>query len=125
MSHFKQFSTSEGLERFDVYRVARRVALQSYRICDSFPRGHSDLSKQLRRSSKSILLNIAEGIDRDAAGDKRRAFAIARGESIESSAALDLARMLTIADVEAIEATLRDLDRVCAMLSALIRRWRE
>ena len=45
---------------------------------------------QLRRSSLSIVLNVAESTSRFSEADKRNFFVIARGSLIESIAILDL-----------------------------------
>ncbi len=128
MSHSKQFSvtsTAGRLERFDVYRIARRAAASIHQLCGSLPRGNAELASQARRASTAVVLNIAEGIGRAGAGAKHRSFSIARGECVEAAAALDLMDAMGIlTDASAVPA-LRDLDRVRAMLNALIRRWRE
>ncbi len=128
MSHSKQFSvssTASRLERFDVYRIARRAAASIHQLCGSLPRGNAELASQARRASTAVVLNIAEGIGRAGAGAKHRSFSIARGECVEAAAALDLMDAMGILASAHAAPTLRDLDRVRAMLNALIRRWRE
>ncbi len=128
MSHSNQFSvtsTAGRLERFDVYRIARRAAASTHKLCGSLPRGNAELASQARRASTAVVLNIAEGIGRAGAGAKHRSFSIARGECVEASAALDLMQAMDILANASAAPTLRDLDRARAMLNALIRRWRE
>ncbi len=128
MSHSNQFSvtsTASRLERFDVYRIARRAAASIHHLCGSLPRGNAELASQARRASAAVVLNVAEGIGRAGTGAKHRSFSIARGECVEASAALDLMQAMGILTNACAMPTLRDLDRVRAMLNALIRRWRE
>ena len=128
MSHSHQFSvtsTADRLEGFDVYRIARRAAAGIHKLCGALSRGNAELASQARRASTAVVLNIAEGIGRAGAGAKHRSFSIARGECVEAAAALDLMQAIGILTGACAAPRLRDLDRVRAMLNALIRRWRE
>ncbi len=102
--------TTVSLERLDCYRVARDFA----RLAQRFPIANSVLRDQFRRASLSVLTNVAEGAGRVAKADKRRCYAIARGEACESAALLDL-----IDDAPAEIGEL--LSRVIAMLTVLVR----
>ena len=48
-------------ERLDVYQCALQLAALAFQILEKVPRGHGELSDQLRRATISIPLNIAEG----------------------------------------------------------------
>ncbi|TMA26045.1 MAG: four helix bundle protein [Deltaproteobacteria bacterium] len=50
------------------------------------------LRDQLLRASKSVCLNIAEAVGRLSDADRKRVYAIARGECCEAAAAIDIAR---------------------------------
>ena len=81
--------------------------------------GHdSDLARQLRRASSSIVLNIAEGSY--ARGRRREAhYHIALGSAKESKACLDVA--VALGYVEAVDARLfAELGDVCAVLYSLV-----
>jgi hypothetical protein len=48
-------------QRLDVYQCTLRFAALSFRTLEAMPRGHAEISDQLRRATMSIPLNIAEG----------------------------------------------------------------
>ncbi|MBI3072715.1 MAG: four helix bundle protein [Deltaproteobacteria bacterium] len=102
--------TTASLERLDCYRVACDFA----RLAQSLPIANPVLRDQFRRASLSVLTNVAEGAGRVAKADKRRCYAIARGEACESAALLDL-----MDDAPAEVGAL--LSRVIAMLTRLVR----
>ena len=74
-------------ERLDVYVVAREFYAL---VCTFALAGEGELRDQLRRGGLSIVLNIAEGVGRQSAGDKRRFFSMARGSATECAAILDV-----------------------------------
>src|SRR5207302_9408715 len=81
------------------------------------------LRDQLLRASKSVCLNIAETVGRLSDADRKRVYAIARGECCEAAAAIDIARAAAECD-SARGRTARDTPgRVYALLSGLIRRY--
>ena len=103
-------SASSSLERLDCYRVARDFA----RLAQRLPIANAVLRDQFRRASLSVLTNVAEGAGRVARADKRRCYAIARGDACESAALLDLIEEAP-PEIGAL------LSRVIAMLTVLVR----
>ncbi len=79
----------------------------------------SDLARQLRRASSSVVLNIAEGSY--ARGRNRQAlYNVALGSAKETRACLDVARALGyIGSID--EAILAKLNVVCGVLYRLTR----
>ena len=85
-------------------------------ICDY------DLKDQLRRAATSVVLNIAEGANRQSPLEKRRHYIIARGSLGETAAALDILKMrgrISTSQREAIHSALVEIAR---MLGALCRK---
>jgi four helix bundle protein len=74
-------------QQLDVYRAARELAalVHSARIADA------ELRDQASRASKSVFLNLCEGLPSEAPGIRRRHFALANGSLHEVVGALDLA----------------------------------
>ncbi|MCA1829658.1 MAG: four helix bundle protein [Myxococcales bacterium] len=73
------------------------------------------------RAAQSACLNTAEGNGRAAPADRRRVFAIARGEATEAAGAVQIAAISGQCSEEA-AAEARRLDgRTAALLSGLIR----
>ncbi|MBI3072061.1 MAG: four helix bundle protein [Deltaproteobacteria bacterium] len=75
-----------SIERLDCFRVARDFA----RLAQRLPIANAVVRDQFHRASLSVLTNVAEGAGRIAKADKRRCYAIARGEACECAALLDL-----------------------------------
>ena len=69
------------------YRVARELLIA---VFEAQIRS-ADLRQQALRAARSACLNIAEANGRGSAADRRRVFAIARGEASEAAAAVDIA----------------------------------
>lgn len=82
--------------RLDVYRKSYDLALEIHKITLGFPRTEQfELAKQLRRSSKSIPANIAEGMGKqESKADVKRFMRIAIGSCDESRVWLEFARDL-------------------------------
>ncbi|MBI5481172.1 MAG: four helix bundle protein [Deltaproteobacteria bacterium] len=108
-------------ERLDAFLVAREfvafVAQQRGRL-----RGlPGEAGPQLERAAVSAMLNVAEAAGRQAARDRARVFAIARGEACEAAAALDIAVLFGALTAEQAAPARALLDRLTRMLSRLSR----
>jgi four helix bundle protein len=79
------------------------------------------LRDEATRSAKSACLNTAEGAGRVTRPDKARAFAIARGETVEAAAAVEIAALTGDANAEAAARCVVIADRLVALLTGLIR----
>jgi four helix bundle protein len=110
----------EGLE---VYQLALRLRPLVARIAAELPRGEGDLRGHLRRSERSIRLNIAEGAGRHRPGGKAERFRTARGSANECAAGLDEVRKFDLAPSVPTREALGLLHRIVAMLTKLIVRW--
>ena len=75
-----------AFQQLDVYRAARELAalVHHARISDA------ELRDQATRASKSVFLNVCEGLPSEAPGIRRRHFAAANGSLHEVVGALDL-----------------------------------
>ena len=111
--------------RLDAYRVALDLFRGVETIAARFPRGHSDLRDQLRRSAAATVRHIAEGANRLHAADKAARFTVAKGEVGECDAVLEMAAILGLAPRPAVDRLRGFSDRVAAMLTGLVRRERQ
>ena len=108
--------------KWTVYRVAsevsRRLGVESVR----WPRPHWALGDQVRRSSSSVVLNIAEGAGQPRGSNaKKRHYEIAMGSAYETAANVEEAAGLGLVP-EALAAELMgQLEEVAAMLGGLLR----
>src|SRR5438067_997305 len=80
-------------EKLLAYQHALQLLLeiQELRIVDA------RLRDQITRASKSVCLNIAEAVGRFSDADRKRVYAIARGECCEAAAAIEIAPELKMA----------------------------
>jgi four helix bundle protein len=82
--------------RLDVYQKAYQLALEIHKVSLGFPKlEQQELGGQLRRSSKLIAANIAEGMGKQESGpDVRRFIRMAIGSCDESRVWLEFAEDL-------------------------------
>ena len=108
--------------KLDAYRVARDLADLVPVLSKSVPKGQSRIADQIVRAATGAEALIAEGANRYSPRQKRQRFVEARGEAGEVSAHLErLARFGFISEQQLMEG-LSLADRVCAMLTGLIKR---
>ena len=108
------------LHQLDVYRCALALYRQVGRLVAQFPRGEADLRSQMRRASRSVPFNIGEGVGKR--GRARAAsYEVALGEAKELIVALDCVEIDQFAALEDVHIAQDLVDRVCAMLTKLIR----
>ncbi len=104
-------------QQLDVYVASKAIA----RVVHGLDIADAELRDQARRASKSVFLNVAEGLPSFSAGTRKRHFTIARGSLAEIVAALDLARELGCVEANGASAVMRIAASVAAMLTKLVR----
>lgn len=109
----------DSLEKFVVYRKAVELLALITQIVDVLPRGNATLLDQLRRSSLSIPLNIAEGAGKMSLRDRQRYFSIARGSAFETYAILDACKVMKLVDSLLLVKGQGLLTEIVAMLTSL------
>ena len=108
------------LHQLDVYRCALELYRKIGRMVATFPRGEADLRSQMRRASRSVPFNIGEGVGKRGKA-RAAAYEVALGEAKELIVALDCVEIDQYAPAEDIAAAQDLVDRICAMLTKLIR----
>ena len=108
-------------ERLDVYQVAREFNRSVRKVIEDVPRGHAESTNNLKRASKSMTRNIAEGSGKWKIPDKVNFYHIARASATECAASLDELVDYGLMAEERIEKPKEILSRVVAMLIAMIR----
>ena len=111
--------------RLDVYQKAYQLALEVHRMSVEFPQLEQyGLAQQLRGSSKSIPVNIAEGMGKqESPAEVKRFMRVAIGSCDESRVWLEFARDLGYLQPErqaALEARYQEIGR---MLRGVIKRY--
>jgi four helix bundle protein len=106
-----------AFQRLDVHVAARELAalVHGAKLADA------ELRDQVSRASKSVVLNLAEGLGSEAPGVRRRHFAIAAGSVCEVAAAVDLAVAIGALAAPVGEQALALALRVKRMLRGLMR----
>ena len=115
------------VEDLDVYQRSYRLALEIHRETLKFPFPDKwELGSQIRRASKSIPTNIAEGFSaRVFAREYSRYLNIARASCDELFVHLKFAFDLGYLDEEIYRYYLKEYKIVVKELSSLLRKWRE
>jgi four helix bundle protein len=110
-----------GFEKLDVYQRAVEFLAVAARLVQELPPGQHPLADQLKRAALSVPVNVAEGVGRTSAADRRRHYAIARGSAVECAAILDACRILEIAATGLVRQGRSLLIRVVSMLTRMCR----
>src|SRR4051812_189548 len=101
--------------------IAWQVACELLRIARDARISDSKLRDQAMRAAQSACLNIAEANGRVSLPDRRRVFAIARGEGAEAVAAVQIAAMSGSCSASFAAAASHTGGRLAALLTGLIR----
>ncbi|MEQ1611285.1 MAG: four helix bundle protein [Hyphomicrobiaceae bacterium] len=110
----------------EVYQLAYRISLDVHRATLGFPKLEQYvLADQMRRASKSICGNLAEGFgkQRASSAEFRRFLSIAIGSSDEMKVWLDYSRDLGYVDAARTEEWQADYARISRMLHGLLKSW--
>jgi len=76
---------NRGFEDLKAWQLARRLMIECHKLAATLPAiERFDLAPQIRRSSKSVMANIAEGYGRFHYLDSLRFYYIARGSLTET-----------------------------------------
>jgi four helix bundle protein len=101
----------KGFEDLKVWQLAREFMIECHRLASGLPaQERYDLALQIRRSSKSVMANIAEGYGRYHYLDSLRFYYIARGSLDETINHVIVTHDLTYID-DARFGELQDLGR--------------
>ncbi|MCA1829060.1 MAG: four helix bundle protein [Myxococcales bacterium] len=101
--------------------IAWHVACELLRVVRDARISDPKLRDQAMRAAQSTCLNISEANGRFSPADRRRVFAIARGEAAEAVGAVQVAAISGCCRPEAADEARRLGGRVAALLSGLIR----
>lgn len=115
-----------SFEDLEVYRKAYGVALEIHRLSLEFPKSEQyALADQMRRASKSICANIAEGFakQRHSSPEFRRFVSMAIGSSDEMKVWLSFAKDLGYLDDGTCVRLKEEYSFVARMLTGLRAKW--
>ncbi|MBO4660090.1 MAG: four helix bundle protein [Prevotella sp.] len=116
MENFKLFS----FENLDVYKDARLLVKDVYRLQHRFPKQEIyALGDQIRRAASSVTSNIAEGSGRKSFKEKIHFIEIAYGSLMETFSQLQIAQDLGYLTDEDIDVIRPQFISIAKMLSGL------
>ena len=116
-----------SFEDLEVYRRAYRLALELHKASLKFPRIEQfALADQIRRASKSVCGNIAEGFarQRSSSGDFHRFVVLALGSSDEMKVWLSFCADLGYVSEEDAKRLRGEYSIVARMLNGLKNKWK-
>ena len=111
--------------RLDVYQKSYQLALEVHRMTMGFPKAEQyEMGGQIRRSSKSIPVNIAEGMGKQGSvKDVKKFITIALGSCDETKVWLEFAKDLGYIKEEEFKVLSERYNEVGRMLRGLLNRY--
>lgn len=117
----------KSINELDVFQHAYQQALNVHKVSLNFPKIEQfALSSQIRRSSKSICANLAEGFAKNhlSAAEFKRYAAIALGSAEETKVWLRFAKDLEYIAESDYDRFIENYEIICKQLNTLIKNWR-
>ncbi|MEX2012833.1 MAG: four helix bundle protein [Candidatus Levyibacteriota bacterium] len=105
--------------KFKVYQDAKTLHIEVVKLSARFPKTYWYLADQIRRSSLSIVLNIAEGSSKQSDKDFNRYIAISLGSVDETIAALEVAHDIRIITEEQFQLFEKNYELISRQLGGL------
>ena len=117
----------ETYKDLKVYQKAYETSLRIHRITYKFPSFERvELGGQIRRATKSIALNVAEGFGRQSSLEDFKSFLkIALGSCQEVKVLLDYSKDLKYITDEEHNELMKDYEEVSKMLVKMIKEWKK
>ena len=114
-----------GYEDLEIYKRSYKLALNIHERTKKFPEiERYDITSQIRRCSKSIPTNIAEGYGRQSRDEFKRFARISLGSCNEMQVHLSFCKDLGYISKEEYERYQREYNEVGKMLNVSIQKWK-
>ena len=115
----------DSYRKLEIYERSYRLALELHEITKRFPESERyDLTSQIRRASKSIPTNIAEGYGRQSKEEFKRFLRISLGSCNETQVHLDFCKDLKYIELEKYKELSKKLDEVGRMINSTVTKWK-
>lgn len=115
----------KSVYELDIYQTAYKTALEIHKLTLAFPKAEQfALASQMRRASKGICANIAEGFAKShkSQPEFRRFLLMALGSSEEMVVWLDFTRDLEYASPEQTAVWIETYQTLCRQINVLINK---
>ena len=114
-----------GYEDLEIYKRSYKLALNIHERTKKFPEiERYDITSQIRRCSKSIPTNIAEGYGRKSRDEFKRFARMSLGSCNEMQVHLSFCKDLGYISKEEYERYQREYNEVGKMLNVSIQKWK-
>lgn len=111
-------------KKLDVWIKSLEFVSSIYKLSKSYPREEQfGLTSQIRRSSISIVSNIAEGFARSSESETKRFLEIARSSLVEADTQIEIALKLRYISEDKIKDLDETSNHIFAMLTNLIKKF--
>jgi len=118
MSH----DNSNNFRKLIAWQMGKKLVIQIYHITKDFPKDELyGLTSQMRRSSVSVISNIAEGNQKRSKREKARFLNIAQGSLVELDCQLEIALKLKFLLIDNYNKTMELLNKTGYLLTRLIQ----
>ncbi len=112
-------------KEMEIYKRSYKIALRLHEITKFFPEAEKyDLTSQIRRASKSIPTNIAEGYGRQSKEELKRFLIIILGSCNEKQVHLEFCKDLGYIKEEEYNKLSKELDEIGRMINSTINKWK-
>ena len=115
----------KSYKELEIYKRSYKLALQIHEVTKSFPETEKyDLVSQIRRCSKSVPTNIAEGFGRQSKEEFKRFLKISLGSCCELQVHLDFCKDLKYITNESYKKIYTENDEIGKMINSSIKKWK-
>ena len=115
----------QSYKELEIYKRSYKLALELHKITINFPEMERyDLVSQIRRCSKSIPTNIAEGYGRRSKEDFKRFLKISLGSCNELQVHLEFSKDLGYINNGVYNKLSKENDEIGKMINVTIQKWK-
>ena len=115
----------DSYKKLEIYKRSYELALRIHETTKSFPEiERYDLTSQIRRASKSIPANIAEGYGRQSKEEFKRFLKISLGSCNETQVHLEFCKDLGYINQKIYEELSKENAEIGKMINSTISKWK-
>jgi len=115
----------KSCKHLEVYQEGYRLAIEIYQLANNLPAEAYELVKQLKRSSISIPLNIAEGYGKkESVAEFKRYLRMSVGSANEIEVLLEMLKDLKYFDEETYQRYIEAYTVLGKRLNVLLNKWK-